>query len=94
VPHEIYSDFAAYKKYIQMKTKETKESLNLQVPGEQLPDKVLARLVKEAEKGPFMTLEEHQKTMNKWIQETSHDNKLSKREMIIHHGEFHLTRKN
>jgi len=60
-----------------MKTKETKESLNLQVPGEQLADKVLARLVKEAEKGPFMTLEEHQKTMNKWIQETSHDNKLS-----------------
>jgi len=54
-----------------MKTKETKESLNLQVPGEQLPDKVLARLVKEAEKGPFMTLEEHQKTMNKWIQENS-----------------------
>ena len=54
-----------------MKTKETKESLNLQVPGEQLPDKVLARLVKEAENGPFMTLEEHQKTMNKWIQENS-----------------------
>jgi hypothetical protein len=68
---KFHNDFATYKKYIQMKTKETKESLNLQVPGEQLPDKVLARLVKEAEKGPFMTLEEHQKTMNKWIQENS-----------------------
>lgn len=52
-----------------MKTKETKASDNLQVPGELLPNSVLAKLVKEAEKGPFMTLEEHQKKMNKWIRE-------------------------
>jgi len=54
-----------------MRTKETKVSRNLQVPGERLPDKALAKLVKEAEKGPFMTLEEHHKKMNKWIQENS-----------------------
>jgi hypothetical protein len=52
-----------------MKTTKTKQSENLQVPGEHLPDKVLAKLVKEAEKGPFITLEEHQKEMNKWIRD-------------------------
>jgi len=52
-----------------MKTKENKETDNQQMPGECLPDKVLAKLVKEAEKGPFMTLEEHQKEMNKWIRD-------------------------
>ncbi len=52
-----------------MKTIETKETKYLQVPGERLPDKVLAKLVKEAEKGSFMTLEEHQKEMNKWIRD-------------------------
>ena len=50
-----------------MRTKETKTSKNLQVSGERLPDKALAKLVKEAEKGPFMTLEEHHKKMDKWI---------------------------
>jgi len=54
-----------------MKTRETKKSTNLQAPGEPLTDNALAKLVKEAEKGPFMTLEEHQKTMNKWIQENA-----------------------
>jgi len=54
-----------------MKTKEAKESKNLQVSGERLPDKTLAKLVKEAQKGPFMTLEEHHKKMDKWIQENS-----------------------
>ena len=54
-----------------MRTRETKESQNMQVPGERPPDKELARLVKEAEKGPFMTLKEHHKKMNKWIQENS-----------------------
>ncbi|MFA5776789.1 MAG: hypothetical protein WC988_04530 [Patescibacteria group bacterium] len=52
-------------------TKKTNESKNLQVPGERLPDKALAKLVKEAEKGPFMSLEKHHKKMNKWIQENS-----------------------
>ncbi|MBW8330550.1 MAG: hypothetical protein K0M40_00900 [Prolixibacteraceae bacterium] len=52
-----------------MRTKETKETKNLQTPGEQLPDKVLAKLVKDAEKGPFITFEEHHKKMDKWIQE-------------------------
>lgn len=52
-----------------MQTKETKEFDNLQISGERLPDSVLAKLVKEAEKGPFITLEEHQKKMNKWIKE-------------------------
>jgi len=57
--------------YIKMKTKIAKESKNLQVSGERLPDKTLVKLVKEAEKGPFMTLEEHHKKMDKWIQEGS-----------------------
>jgi hypothetical protein len=52
-----------------MKTKTNKASDNLQIPGESLPDKVLAKMVKDAEKGPFMTLENHQKEMNKWIRE-------------------------
>jgi hypothetical protein len=52
-----------------MRTKETKKQDNLQVPGKRRTDKELAKLVKEAEKGPFMTLEEHQKKMDKWIQE-------------------------
>lgn len=46
-------------------TKKTNESKNLQVPGERLPDKALAKLVKEAEKGPFMSLEKHHKKMNR-----------------------------
>jgi len=54
-----------------MRTKETKESKNLQVSGERLPDKDLAKLVKEAGKCPFMTLEEHHKKMDKWIKENS-----------------------
>jgi hypothetical protein len=52
-----------------MKTKGNKKSENHQIPGGCLPDRVLARLVKEAEKDPFMTLEEHQKEMNKWIRD-------------------------
>ena len=52
-----------------MRIKETKKSKNLQVSGERLSDKALTKLVKEAEKGPFMTLEEHHKKMDKWIQE-------------------------
>jgi len=54
-----------------MRTKEIKSAKNLQTPGEHLPHKVLAKLVKEAEKGPFMTFEEHHKKMDKWIQENS-----------------------
>ena len=54
-----------------MKTKEIKEANNLQTPGEHLPNKVLAKLVKEAEKGPFVTFEEHHKKMDNWIQENS-----------------------
>ena len=54
-----------------MRTKEIKISINLQVPGELLANKTLAKLVKEAEKGPFMTFEEHHKKMDKWIQENS-----------------------
>ena len=50
-----------------MRTKESKEITNLQAPGKRLPDKVLAKLVKEAEKGPFMTIDEHHKKMDKWI---------------------------
>ena len=54
-----------------MRTKEIKAANNLQTPGKHLPQKVLAKLVKEAEKGPFMTFEEHHKKMDKWIQENS-----------------------
>ena len=49
-----------------MRTKETKASKNLQVSGERLPDKALAKLVKEAEKGPFMTLDELKKSVEEW----------------------------
>jgi hypothetical protein len=52
-----------------MKTKESIDIKNLQVPGKQLPDKVLTKQVKEAEKGPFMTFEEHHKKMDEWIHE-------------------------
>ena len=54
-----------------MRTKEKEETKNLQTPGEQLPDKVLAKLVKDAEKGSFITFEEHHKKMDKWILENS-----------------------
>ncbi|MEI8115613.1 MAG: hypothetical protein WCI54_18420 [Bacteroidia bacterium] len=54
-----------------MRTKETKESKNLQTPGEQISDKILAKLVKDAEKGPFMSFDEHHKKMDKWIQVNS-----------------------
>ena len=54
-----------------MKTKEKNEAQNPQLPGAWLPDNELVKLVKEAEKGPFMTLEEHHKKMNNWIQENS-----------------------
>jgi hypothetical protein len=53
-----------------MRTKETKETKNLQAPGENIPDKVLAKLVKDTEKGPFITFEEHHEKMDKWIQES------------------------
>ena len=54
-----------------MKAKEKKEAQNPQLPGSCIPDNELVKLIKEAEKGPFMTLEEHQKKMNKWIQDNS-----------------------
>ena len=54
-----------------MRTKETKETKNLQTPGEPIPDKELAKMVKTAEKGPFITFEEHHKQMDKWIRENS-----------------------
>ena len=54
-----------------MKEIKIKEVKNLQVPGEPLPDNELAKLVREAEKGPFVTIEEHQEKMKKWIQEHS-----------------------
>ena len=54
-----------------MKIKGTKSSDNQQVPGERLPNSILAELVKEAEKGPFLSLEEHQKQMGKWIKENA-----------------------
>ena len=50
-----------------MRTKETKESKNLQTPGEHIPDKVLTKLVKDSEKGPFMSFDEHHEKMDKWI---------------------------
>ena len=54
-----------------MKAKETKEEKNLQVSGEPLSDIELLKLVKEVEKGSFMTLAEHNTKMNKWIQDNS-----------------------
>ena len=55
-----------------MRTKESIETKNLQAPGKRLPDKELAKLIKEAEKGPFLTFEEHHKKMDEWI----HENQL------------------
>lgn len=54
-----------------MRTQDTKETKNLQAPGKRIPDKVLAKMVKEAEKGPFLTFEEHHTKMDKWILENS-----------------------
>jgi hypothetical protein len=54
-----------------MRTQETKETKNLQAPGKRITDKVLAQLVKEAEKGPFLTFEEHHKKMDEWIHANS-----------------------
>jgi hypothetical protein len=52
-----------------MRTIVTKDTTNLQVPGKRLTDKAMVKLVKEAEKGPFMTFDEHHAKMDKWIQE-------------------------
>jgi hypothetical protein len=52
-----------------MRTKESIDTKNLQIPGKRVSDKVLAKQVKEAEKGPFLTFEEHHTKMDKWIQE-------------------------
>ncbi len=54
-----------------MKTINSKKIDNAQIPGNQISDKRLVNLIKEAEQGPFITLKEHQKKMNKWIQENS-----------------------
>jgi len=52
-----------------MKTKEKKETINMQEPGQLLTDKRLAKLIKEAEKGPFTSAQVHQKKMVKWVLE-------------------------
>ncbi len=54
-----------------MKTKEIKSNKNLQIPSERLTDKELSKLVREAEKGPFFSLEDHEKQMAKWIRKNS-----------------------
>ena len=54
-----------------MKTKIKPEENNLQMPGKQLLDKELETLVKTAANGPFITLAEQNKRMNKWIRENS-----------------------
>ena len=54
-----------------MKAKETKEEKNLQVSGDRLTEIELHKLIKDAEKGPFMTLSEHNTKINKWIQDNS-----------------------
>ncbi|MDD4604428.1 MAG: hypothetical protein PHF97_11565 [Bacteroidales bacterium] len=54
-----------------MKTRIKTEEKNLQTPGNTLSDKELEKIVKTAAKGPFITLEEQNKRMNKWIQENS-----------------------
>jgi len=51
------------------KTKTGKAERNLQIPGEPLSDEELVKVIKEAEKGPFNSLEEHNKKMNEWIQQ-------------------------
>lgn len=68
---ELGEKVEAYNKNKEKKTKGTKNRKNLQVPGEPLSDKELAKLVKIAEKGPFNTLEEHNKKMNDWIKQLS-----------------------
>ena len=51
-----------------MRAKEKKVTENFQIPGEPLSDKELVKLIRKAEKGPFITLEENNKIMDKWIQ--------------------------
>lgn len=46
------------------KIKVSKAERNLQMPGKPLPDEELAKIIKEAEKGPFNSLEEHNRKMN------------------------------
>jgi hypothetical protein len=70
-PHyakELEERIEAYEN-MNKKTKVKKTDRNLQTPGEPLPDEELAKIIKEAEKGPFNSLEEHNKKMNEWIQQ-------------------------
>lgn len=65
---ELEERIEAYEK-MNMKTKGTKAERNLQIPGEPLSDEELEKIIKEAEKGPFNSLEEHNKKMNEWIKQ-------------------------
>jgi hypothetical protein len=50
-----------------MRTKAIRKSKNLQVPGELLQEKELVKLIKDAEKGPFMTIQEGMKDFELWL---------------------------
>ena len=52
-----------------MRTKTIQSSRNLQVPGEPLPDKELAGLVKDAESGPFYSYDEMEQILMQWRKE-------------------------
>jgi predicted transcriptional regulator len=52
-----------------MRTKIIQSGKNMQVLGEPLPDKELAKLVKEAETGPFYSFEEMKQILLQWRKE-------------------------
>jgi hypothetical protein len=66
---ELEERTESYQKKKSRKSKEKKEEKNYQIPGEPLSDEELANLVKEAEKGPFITLEEHNRRMKEWLEQ-------------------------
>jgi hypothetical protein len=66
---ELEDKTESYQKKKSRKAKGKEEEKNYQIPGEPLTDVELANLVKEAEKGPFITLEEHNKRMKEWIEQ-------------------------
>ena len=65
---ELEERIEAYEK-MNKKTKTTKTERNLQIPGEPLSEEEFIKIIKDAEKGPFNSLEEHNKKMNEWIQQ-------------------------
>jgi len=50
-----------------MRTVKNKKEKNLQVPGEPISQAEFIKLIRKAEKGPFMTLDELKDNFNQWL---------------------------